>query len=90
MKCYRCGSVGIYNEANHKPFYYCKTCKDEIYVDRNLDPNYKLEKLDTPIDEDDDYITNYDNLDAMVFQHLSLDSDGNPLSYMRHDNKCVL
>lgn len=49
MICSKCNNQGVENHALGKPFWYCRTCKDEI-VDQNL-----VEKL---------RVINTDELDA--------------------------
>lgn len=39
MVCNKCKNDGILNQANGKKFYYCRTCKDEIYPEEVKAPS---------------------------------------------------
>lgn len=35
MTCSKCKNSGIYNEILGKGFYYCRTCKEEIFLEED-------------------------------------------------------
>lgn len=43
MNCYQCNSEAVLNSANHKEFYYCRTCKSEVFSDPLDDPRIMAE-----------------------------------------------
>lgn len=39
MICDKCNNMGIINTALNKSFYYCKNCKEEIFLKSNNEKN---------------------------------------------------
>jgi len=37
MVCQKCKNSGVLNTANHKDFWYCRTCKEEILLESKQD-----------------------------------------------------
>lgn len=74
MVCSKCKNAGILNTVLGKNFYYCKTCKEEIFLEEVVPPEpdydyaapiYYLETSDDGYDPDDDYDDHGDAFDPI-------------------------
>lgn len=61
MICSKCKNVGILNTVLGKDFYYCRTCKEEILLEEEKNPDMDKDadpfieyRVSKPYDPDDD------------------------------------
>jgi hypothetical protein len=45
MICKKCNNTGVLNSANNKEFYYCRVCKEEIFLDESEEKQLSQQEI---------------------------------------------